>query len=138
MPNGPLIVAINVSGLLPQSDNNHGFHVHALGINSTSENVTVRCGSCGAHFSTNSNQHGDISFPIRHTGDFGNVIVNPDGTIIQQLVDTVSSLDGENSIIGRTVVLHAKEDDKGLNPDPGSKANGNSGARIACGVIGYA
>ena len=57
---------------------------------------------------------------------------------MENLVDTVSSLDGINSIIGRTVVLHAKEDDKGLNPDAGSKTTGNAGARIACGVIAYA
>jgi Cu-Zn family superoxide dismutase len=53
------------------------------------------------------------------------------------LYDDVLTLDGTNSIIGRTVVLHAKEDDKGLNPDPGSKTTGNAGARIACGVVGY-
>jgi Cu/Zn superoxide dismutase len=29
------------------------------------------------------------------------------------------------------------EDDKGLNPDEGSKTTGNAGARIACGVVGY-
>jgi superoxide dismutase, Cu-Zn family len=39
------------------------------------------------------------------------------------------SLTGNDSIIGKSVVVHEKEDD--LKTDP----SGNSGARVACGVI---
>jgi Cu-Zn family superoxide dismutase len=39
------------------------------------------------------------------------------------------SLSGTDSIIGKSVVVHEKEDD--LKSDP----SGNSGARQACGVI---
>lgn len=67
----------------------------------------------------------------------GNVEVSNDGTISVQLTDYVVQLDGPNSIIGRSIVLHQLEDDKGLNPDEGSKTTGNAGARIACGVVGY-
>jgi superoxide dismutase, Cu-Zn family len=38
-------------------------------------------------------------------------------------------LSGANSIIGKSVVVHEKEDD--LKTDP----SGNSGARVACGAI---
>jgi Cu-Zn family superoxide dismutase len=39
------------------------------------------------------------------------------------------NLSGANSIIGKSVVVHEKEDD--LKTDP----SGNSGARVACGAI---
>jgi superoxide dismutase, Cu-Zn family len=39
------------------------------------------------------------------------------------------SLNGPDSIIGKSIVVHEKEDD--LKSDPA----GNSGARVACGVI---
>ena len=38
--------------------------------------------------------------------------------------------------MGRSVVVHAKEDDLGLGHDKGSLTTGNAGTRIGCGVIG--
>jgi len=43
---------------------------------------------------------------------------------------------GPFGIIGRTLVLHQLEDDLGLVGNEGSRASGNSGRRIACGVVG--
>ena len=53
-------------------------------------------------------------------------------------IDKTISLFGEYSIIGRSVVVHANEDDLGKNDHPESKKTGNSGPRVACGVIGLA
>jgi len=43
---------------------------------------------------------------------------------------------GPFGIIGRTLVLHINEDDGGVHSDFGSLSSGNSGLRVACGIIG--
>lgn len=45
------------------------------------------------------------------------------------------ALNGQYSIIGRSVALHQNMDDLGLGNNSASLVTGNSGARIACGVI---
>ena len=45
---------------------------------------------------------------------------------------------GPDSIIGRSLVIHAGEDDLGLENNAGSQSSGNSGPRIACCTIGFA
>ena len=61
------------------------------------------------------------------------------------LKDTQIPLSGPNSIVGRAVVVHELADDlgKGDHTEVGvqgktSKTTGNAGARLACGVIGFA
>ena len=50
--------------------------------------------------------------------------------------DLVLSLSGPFSVLGRAVVIHERADDLGRGETNESKRSGNSGARIACGVIG--
>lgn len=50
--------------------------------------------------------------------------------------DLLVKLIGQNSILGRTVVIHAGTDDLGNGGNAESKKTGNAGARPACGVIG--
>lgn len=69
-------------------------------------------------------------------GDLGNVdAIN--GKIITNFSDSIIQLYGPFSIIGRSVILHEKEDDLGRGRNNQSLINGNAGSRIACGFIGY-
>jgi Cu-Zn family superoxide dismutase len=50
-------------------------------------------------------------------------------------MDSVVQLQGEFSVIGRSMVVHAAEDDLGRGGNAESKKTGNAGTRLACGVI---
>jgi Cu-Zn family superoxide dismutase len=104
------------------SPGEHGVHVHEKG--DCSDPAAM---SAGPHFNPNGGaHHGGPNTPVRHGGDLGNINVNSTGGGL--LVVTVSDLSVDN-VVGRAVVVHEKQDD--LQSDPA----GNSGARIACGVL---
>ncbi|KAL2912927.1 hypothetical protein HK105_207598 [Polyrhizophydium stewartii] len=124
-----ITIIADVTGLPPGL---HGWHVHATG------NIFPNCTAAGLHFNPFNRNHGAPDAAERHIGDFGNLQAAADGSFKTTLSDGVASLFGDNSIIGRALVLHAGVDDLGLTTNPLSKTVGNSGARLACGVIGYA
>lgn len=117
-----------VKGLSPGQ---HGFHVHEFGDN------TNGCTSAGPHFNPYKKEHGAPNAAIRHVGDLGNIEADNSGIANINITDTLISLNGPNSIIGRTIVVHADVDDLGLGGHELSKTTGNAGARIGCGVIGF-
>lgn len=104
----------------------HGLHIHEFG------DSTNGCVSAGEHYDPHrSGHHGGVEGPHRHAGDLGNVEPPTYGPV------HVHGLSVE-SIVGRSLVLHAGEDDLGLVGDAESLRTGNSGPRIACAVIGWA
>lgn len=108
----------------------HGFHIHEFGDN------TNGCISAGAHFNPHNQEHGAPGDSVRHVGDLGNVTAGTNGIAKINICDKLISLEGEHSIIGRTVVVHGDPDDLGKGGHELSKSTGNAGARLACGVIG--
>jgi Cu-Zn family superoxide dismutase len=75
--------------------------------------------------------HGAPDSAERHAGDMGNLEADSTGKAHLELKDSMLKLSGENSILGRGVIVHEKVDDW-------SQPVGNAGSRQACGVIGVA
>ena len=118
-------VSAAITGLTP---GNHGFHVHEFGDCSAAD-----ASSAGAHFNPTHKPHAGPDAPERHVGDMGNVQADASGKATLKYVDhQISLTNDERSVIGRSVVVHEKADDLKSQP------SGDSGARIACGVIGRA
>lgn len=151
----PVVVKVNISffpatAKFPEID--RGLHIHAYGISTINAEPAISkflliivcikknylllmkilaCVSAGDHWNPASTNHPD------HAGDLGNVLINQNGKIITEINADKLQLFGENSIIGRSVVLHEKIDDLGKGNVPASLLNGNAGKRIACGSIAY-
>jgi len=111
-------------------DGKHGFHIHQFG------DVTNGCTSAGPHFNPFGKTHGSKDDDTRHVGDFGNVIAK-DGVATFQFEDQQAEIFGNNSIIGRCMVIHEDEDDLGKGTNEDSKKTGNAGKRLGCGIIGF-
>ena len=82
------------------------------------------------------NTHAGPSDIKRHVGDLGNVNTDASGVALVQITDTIISLQGPHSIIGRAFVVHEKADDLGRGGNNGSLTTGNAGGRLACGLVG--
>lgn len=86
------------------------------------------------HWNPENNNHGGNLNAQRHIGDLGNILADDEGNAKGTLLAKVP-LKGGLGINGRSVVVHAGEDDLGTGGDDGSRAVGNAGARPACGTI---
>ncbi|XP_030075012.1 copper chaperone for superoxide dismutase isoform X2 [Microcaecilia unicolor] len=112
-----------IDGLSPGK---HGLHVHEFG------DLTEDCVRCGMHFDTEGSLHGGPEDAVRHAGDLGNVEAGADGRAVFRVENTRLKL---WDIIGRSLVVDEMEDDLGHGGHPLSKITGNSGERLACGII---
>lgn len=119
--NNGLRVVADVGGLEPGK---HGFHVHEHGDCSAHDGS-----SAGGHFNPHNTKHGGPESEVRHAGDLGNLEANEYGFAHYDRVFPDLYLNGKYSIIGKSIVIHAGEDDLVSNP------SGNSGKRIGCGPI---
>ncbi|XP_078132528.1 copper chaperone for superoxide dismutase isoform X2 [Sander vitreus] len=104
----------------------HGLHVHTLG------DLTLGCLSCGEHYNPFGRQHGGPGDSERHVGDLGNIVAGPDGRASFRQEDRQLKV---WDVIGRSLVVDTAEDDLGRGNHPLSKQTGNSGERLACGII---
>jgi Cu-Zn family superoxide dismutase len=113
-----------ISGLAPGL---HGFHIHEFGDCSAPDGK-----SAGGHFNPAGVEHGGPDSPKHHVGDLGNIEANSEGVAIVNVTSSMIEFDGENSILGRGLIVHAGQDDLKSQP------SGAAGDRVACGVIGVA
>lgn len=113
-----------LGGLAPGST--HGFHVHETG-----DCGAADASSAGGHFNPAGMVHGNAHAGPHHAGDIDNLVADGRGVAhVDAHVGGVSlGGDPRTDILGRALVVHAAPDDYRSQP------SGNSGARIACGVI---
>jgi Cu-Zn family superoxide dismutase len=121
-PHGVLVRA-RLRGLSPGS---HGFHIHAVG-----KCEPPSFASAGPHFSLRRDRHGFLHQAGAHEGDLPNLRVPESGAVEVEIVAAGAMLNDSGLLDadGASVVVHAGADDYETDP------SGNSGARIACGVI---
>lgn len=115
-----------ITGLEPGKE--HGFHVHELGDCSLPD-----FRSAGEHFNPTKDPHGGPRSDARHLGDIPNIKADANGRAsvdISVKGVTLQDKDGApTEILGKALVVHARPDDYKTQP------SGDSGDRIACGVI---
>jgi Cu-Zn family superoxide dismutase len=112
-----------ITGLAPGE---HGFHIHEFG------DITSKDGmSTGGHFNPTNKKHGRPTDEDRHVGDLGNITADKNGKAVIKMKDSVISLSGPHSIVGRAVIIHHDADDFG-------QPVGHAGGRVANGVVGLA
>jgi Cu-Zn family superoxide dismutase len=121
---GGVLIKLQLKGVTPGE---HAFHVHAVG------KCEGSFESAGPHFNPTNHKHGMLSGE-GHAGDMPNLHVPQSGELSVEVVNSAISLEKgkPNSVFdndGSSLVIHAKADD--YKSDPA----GNSGDRIACGVI---
>lgn len=127
-PDGRVHVELRLVGLPPGT---HGIHFHTVG--RCEGTGPTAFSSAGAHFNPRGRRHGLSSVDGPHAGDLPNVTVHSNGTAQYNVTsDRVSLTTGSTNIVGgdgTAVIIHAAADDQITDPA------GNSGARIACGVV---
>lgn len=116
-------VSGDVRGLKPNAE--HGFHVHEKGDCSSGDGM-----SAGGHFNPAGKPHAHHSSADRHAGDLPNLKANGEGVATFTVETPLLAVgSGPNNVIGRSVIVHRDPDDYASQPA------GNSGPRLACGLI---
>ena len=111
-----------VSGLTPGG---HGFHIHEKGDCSSGDGM-----SAGGHFNPTGKPHGNPSVPDHHTGDMPMLVADASGNAsLSMELGAMTVGSGATDIIGKAVIVHKDPDDYTTQP------TGNSGGRVACGLI---
>lgn len=126
-PNGLVNVEIASLALPPGT---HGIHFHAV---AKCEGGATAFSTAGAHYNPLGKQHG-LNNPLGpHAGDAPNIVIPASGVgKVAFSTDRVTLTPGSLSLLdadGSSIVVHANADDQVSQP------SGNSGGRIACGVI---
>src|SRR3712207_105403 len=125
MQDGPVVHVVGQFQNLPPGT--HGLHVHTVGA------CTPDFSAAGGHFNPMAKQHGLDNPAGPHAGDLPNLTIASDGTGSLNYTNPLLALtSGANSVYdadGSAIIIHATADDNRTDPA------GNSGDRIACGVI---
>ena len=115
-------VVATLSGLAPGM---HGLHIHDKGDCSAPDAM-----SAGGHFNPTDKPHGNPAAGEHHAGDMPMLEADASGNArLDVTLGAITLGAGASRVIGRSVIVHRDADDYRTQPA------GNSGARVACGVI---
>lgn len=121
---GVVLIKASFSGV----EGAHGMHIHTTG-KCDGPDFT----SAGAHFNPTGKKHGLLNPDGPHAGDLPEITVSSAGAgSLETTTNRISLTAGASSVFdadGSALVIHAGHDDQVTDP------TGNSGARLACGVI---
>ena len=122
---GGVLISVEAQGLAPGE---HGIHLHETGACDP-----PAFESAGGHINPTGMQHGLSNPQGPHAGDLPGITVADDGTAAYQATtDRVTLSGGDASLLdadGSAIVVHADADDQATDP------TGNSGDRVACGIV---
>lgn len=125
-------LSYEINGLAP---GDHGLHVHqgtsCAAADADNDGSMEAGGAAGGHFNPLGSPHGAPSAEpgAKHAGDLGNIAADADGLAVGGREATVLSFDGDESLIGRALIVHSGADDFVSQP------SGDAGSRVGCGVI---
>jgi len=113
-----------IQGLKPDAE--FGFHIHEKGDCSAPDGS-----SAGGHFNPTQAQHGNPTSAAHHAGDMVNIRSNGEGVAQVDTTAAGTTLHGDptTDVVGKAIIVHEGPDDYATQP------SGNSGKRVACGVI---
>ncbi|HET9221900.1 MAG TPA: superoxide dismutase family protein [Roseiflexaceae bacterium] len=122
-------VRVKVRGLTPGF---HGFHIHTTG-----SCVAADFASAGSHYNPTGETHG------HHAGDMPTLQVNPDGTGEARFTIASFQVGQLFDADGSALIVHAAADNYANippryapnGPDATTLGTGDSGSRVACGVV---
>lgn len=118
-----VLVTGEITGLKPLAE--HGFHVHEKGDCSSGDGM-----SAGGHFNPDGKAHGAHGPSEHHAGDLPSLKADATGRARFSFQSaTLSVGSGKADVLGRGLIVHRDPDDYKTQP------TGNSGPRLACGVI---
>lgn len=123
---GAVSLQVTLAGLAGAAGE-HGLHIHAVG------SCAPTFAAAGGHFNPGGAKHGLVNPAGPHAGDLPALTLAVDGSArYTAITDRVSLESGARSLFdadGSALVIHAMPDDQATDP------TGNSGDRIACGVL---
>ncbi|MFZ1768795.1 MAG: superoxide dismutase family protein [Caldilinea sp.] len=127
MQDSTVMISAQLTGLETDIVGPHGIHIHQTGA------CTPDFDAAGGHFNPTGMQHGLDNPAGPHMGDLPNIQLDEAGNgAYEATTDLFTLSDGDRSLFdddGSALVIHAEADDQVTDP------SGNSGDRIACGVI---